>query len=129
MSEPPGVLSGAMEDRIEAFFEHFPSGPWRIELKHFSCAEPTGGAGAKAPPGGSGGQEPPRVGYGMFSINEGYLAVCVCLCVWRGVCIVNTEEYGLFFYSPLCDQLSQVQTSRLNSTAGTSPQSNLICFI
>ena len=55
------------------------------------------GRGRRPSPGGSGGQEPPRVGYGMFSINEGYLAVCVCLCVWRGVCIVNTEEYGLFF--------------------------------
>ena len=26
----PRVLSGAMEDRIEAFFEHFPSGPGQL---------------------------------------------------------------------------------------------------
>ena len=72
------------------------------------------------------------VGFGSVFASriEHFLASHLDRFLGRGMCIVNTEAYGLFFfYSPLCDRLSQVQTSRLNSTAGTSPQSNLICFI
>ena len=44
----PRVLSGAMEDRIEAFFEHFPSGPGQLLAGQSSAALAAASAGASS---------------------------------------------------------------------------------